>query len=455
MARFAHVPLPAFGLGVNPEETTVDEYRQRIAQARVLLAEHGLDALVVYGDREYFGDFYHLVGIDTRFEEGILVLTADASTVILGNENFGRPSRELGHSIVLWQELSPAGQRRDKASTLESLLRDAGVVAGATVGVNGQKRLSSPFFESGAAQFSAPAYLVDTLRALVSGGEVRDAKDLFTHPDFGLRSVATVHDINRFEFGASVLSLSVLRAMQGITPGVMADELADGYFSRGVSETVHRMLNFADRVGLGSPRPIAARLGDKFQLAQGIQGGLTARVGVVAANEGDLQPAQAELFNALTLNYFDVVSGWHENVRVGADTADVFDVVDGIRDDAVWQFALNPGHHLHYEEWSYSTFWKDDHHILRSGAMLQCDVIPVTGRADVEVGIEDGLVLADAALRDEIADVYPELWGRIQARRAFLRDEVGVTLDESLLPLSNTPLWHTPYVLDGTRNLTR
>lgn len=455
MARYAHVALPQFGLGDNPDETSVDEYRQRMSQARALMSDHGLDALVVYGDREYFGDFYHLVGIDTRFEEGILVVTANGSTVILGNENLGRPNRDIGHTVVLWQELSPAGQRRDAASTLESLLRDAGVTPGATVGVNGQKRLSPAFFEAGEPQFSAPAYLVDTLRTLVADGEVRDAKDLFTHPDFGLRSVATVHDINRFEFGASVLSLSVLRAMEGITPGVLADELADGYFSRGVSETVHRMLNFAERVGIGSPRPIPARLGDKFQLAQGIQGGLTARVGVIASSESDLHPAQAELFNALTLNYFDVLAAWHENVRVGADTADVFDVVDGVRDDSVWKFALNPGHHLHYEEWSYSTFWKDDHHTLRSGAMLQCDVIPVTGRADVEVGIEDGLVLADEPLRTEIADVYPALWGRIEARRAFLRERIGVQLDASLLPLSNMPLWHTPYVLDGARNLTR
>ncbi|WP_226534273.1 aminopeptidase P family N-terminal domain-containing protein [Microbacterium paraoxydans] len=455
MARYAHVPLPVFGLGENPAETTVEEYQQRIAQARELMKAKGLDTLVVYGDREYFGDLYHLIGIDPRFEEGLLVLTADDSTVILGNENLGRPNREIGHKVALWQELSPGGQRRDAASTLESLLRDAGVSAGSTVGVNGQKRLTSTFFESDAPQFSAPAYLVDALRRLVGNGELRDAKDLFTHPDFGLRSVATVHDISRFEFGSSVLSLSVLRAMEGITPGVNADELSDGYFSRGVSETVHRMLNFGDRVGLGSPRPLPARLGDKFQLAQGIQGGLTARVGVIAGSESDLKPEQAELFNALTLNYFDVLTAWHETVRVGADTADVFDVVDGIRDDSVWQFALNPGHQLHYEEWSNSNFWKDDHQTLRSGSMLQCDVIPVTARADVEVGIEDGLVLADAALRDEIANIYPELWGRIQARRTFLADNIGVQLDESLLPLSNTPLWHTPYVLDGARNLTR
>lgn len=455
MARFASVSLPKFGLGINPAETTIEEYQKRIAQARDLIKSQGLDALVVYGDREHYGDLYHLSGVDPRFEEGLLVLTGTDSTIILGNENLGRPNPELGYNVALWQELSPAGQRRDAAVTLESLLRNAGISAGSIVGVNGQKRLSPAFFEAGDSLFSAPAYLVDTLRKLVGNGELRDAKDLFTHPDFGLRSVATVHDISRFEFGSSVLSLSVLRAMEGIAPGINADELSDGYFSRGVSETVHRMLNFADQVGLGSPRPVPARLGDKFQLAQGIRGGLTARVGVVAAGESDLQPAQAELFNALTLNYFDVLVGWHENVRVGADTADVFDVVDDIRDDSVWKFWLNPGHHLHYEEWSYSTFWKDDHHILRSGAMLQCDVIPTTQRPDVEVGIEDGLVLADSALRDQIANVYPELWGRIQARRTFLREEIGVQLDESLLPLSNMPLWHTPYVLDGARNLTR
>lgn len=458
MAEFARVPLPALELGTRPDETSIAEYRQRVTAATRLMRDAGLDVLVVYGDREYFGDLYHLTGVDPRFEEGILVLDASgAGTLLLGNENVNMgPARDIGHEVVLWQELSPPGQRRDQPSTLESMLARAGIGEGAIVGVNGQKRIGGAFFEAAAPLFSAPSYLVEVLRGLVGGtGELRDAKPLFSDPDIGLRSTASAHDIALFEYGANVTSHSVLGAVQGIEVGVHADELSDRLFNRGLPATAHAMLNFGPRNGVCSPLPIRAERGLVYQIAQGVRGGLTCRAGVIAASESDLDPGAAELFVHLARNYFDVVATWHENVRVGADSAEVFEAVDHVRDDDAFAFSLNPGHHLHYEEWSHSSFWSDTHHVLRSGTMLQCDIIPVVSRPDVTMNIEDGLVLADSALRDELADRYPQLWERVLIRRAFLRDEIGVDLDESLLPLSNIPLWHAPFALDPTRNLVR
>jgi hypothetical protein len=48
----------------------------------------------------------------------------------------------------------------------------------------------------------------------------------------------------------------------------------------------------------------------------------------------------------------------------------------------------------------------------------------------------------------------PEFPVRVEARRTFLREEIGLTLDPAVLPLSNTPLWHTPFALDRDRALT-
>ena len=60
---------------------------------------------------------------------------------------------------------------------------------------------------------------------------------------------------------------------------------------------------------------------------------------------------------------------------------------------------------------------------------LQCDVIPTPLPAARSINCEDSLAIADERLRGEIASRHPELWARIQARRAFMleasADEVG------------------------------
>jgi hypothetical protein len=43
---------------------------------------------------------------------------------------------------------------------------------------------------------------------------------------------------------------------------------------------------------------------------------------------------------------------------------------------------------------------------------------------------------------------HPDLWKRVQARRAFMRDVLGIDLDNSVLPLSNTAGWLPPWALD-------
>jgi hypothetical protein len=86
---------------------------------------------------------------------------------------------------------------------------------------------------------------------------------------------------------------------------------------------------------------------------------------------------------------------------------------------------------------------------LRSGMALQLDIIPATGTAYHTSNIEDGVALADEALRAELAARYPGMWQRIGTRRAFMADVLGITLKPEVLPLSNLagylpPLWLSP-----------
>jgi hypothetical protein len=68
---------------------------------------------------------------------------------------------------------------------------------------------------------------------------------------------------------------------------------------------------------------------------------------------------------------------------------------------------------------------------------------------------EDAVVFADAGLRAELAQKYPEAHARIERRRRFMADELGVPLKEAILPLSSTPLYLPPFWLRPDHVLTR
>ena len=85
---------------------------------------------------------------------------------------------------------------------------------------------------------------------------------------------------------------------------------------------------------------------------------------------------------------------------------------------------------------------------------MQVDVIPATGTPWFTSNIEDGIAIADEALRGELAERDPALWRRVQARRAFMRDALGIELHEDVLPLSNIPAWLPPFLLDTGRAMT-
>jgi hypothetical protein len=86
---------------------------------------------------------------------------------------------------------------------------------------------------------------------------------------------------------------------------------------------------------------------------------------------------------------------------------------------------------------------------------LQCDIIPSNARAGWAVNCEDALAVADEALRAELAERHPAVWRRIEARRAFMRDTLGIDIAPEVLPLSNTPALLRPFWLAPDTALVR
>jgi hypothetical protein len=106
---------------------------------------------------------------------------------------------------------------------------------------------------------------------------------------------------------------------------------------------------------------------------------------------------------------------------------------------------------IHLDEWVDSPIYAGSTQPMQSGMALQVDVIPATGTAYFTSNIEDGIALADADLRQKFAAQYPEAWGRIQARRDFMQNALGITLKPEVLPFSNIPAYLPPYLLAPTR----
>jgi hypothetical protein len=443
------IALPSFGSEPHLPDLPFTEYRRRLDDVVRRMRVRSIDVLIVYADREHAANLEFLTGFDPRFEEALLLVEKGGDRLLLvGNECMGYlPDERLDIRVEL---LQPRGESRP----LRRIVGEFGVGRGVRIGCVGWKYFGATLGEPLETAIEIPSYIVDVLRDLTGEPSlVTNTNGLFMDPDTGARVENSASQLARFEYAAIRTSEGVRAAVEHLRPGVEEQELERHFRSAGLTLSCHPMVSFGDKAkrGLSSPSSRTARLGDTFTLAFGLKGALNARAGVVARDAHDLPAGLQQFYPAFAANYFDVVSTWYEHVKVGACAGDVFAAVEAKRDSKLYRFAVNPGHYLHLDEWVHSPFTSGSRTTLRSGAALQMDIIPVSVGPFCYINGEDGIALADAALRTEIASKYPAMWSRIQLRRAFSTDVLGIRLDESVLPFSNTPGWLPPYALEPGR----
>ncbi len=457
MLEIQKIELPAFG-GEDEQlpQIPVRQHEDRLASVVERMGPAGLDVLAVYGDREHSANIDFLTGFDPRFEEALLLLDRRGGRQLLvGNECIGYlPDPALNIEPVLFQDFSLMGQPRGDSRPLREILSDFGIGAGTSVGCVGWKHFTGSLIDSAETAIEIPSYLVDLLRDLAAdAGQVRNAGALLSGPEDGLRLINSADQIARFEFAAIRTSQSVRAVVEHVQEGVAEFELEAYLTGGGLTRSCHPMISFGEKVqrGLSSPSGNRAKLGDAFVVAYGITGALNCRAGMVARNAKDLAEPLQEFYPKFATNYFEVVAAWYESVRIGATAGAVFAAADAARNAALLDFAVNPGHYIHADEWVHSPFAAGDKTPLRSGMALQMDIIPVSRGPFCYSNAEDGIALADEDLRAELAQRYPSCWQRTQARRDFMREVIGINLDESVLPLGNAPAWLAPYVLEPDR----
>ena len=99
---------------------------------------------------------------------------------------------------------------------------------------------------------------------------------------------------------------------------------------------------------------------------------------------------------------------------------------------------LNPGLIIHTEEWTHSPFAEGDTTPLRSGMMIQCDFTARPAAFNyLGVHIEDGIIIADKAMRNRITELAPKCMARMLERQRFMREVLGIRLRDEVLPTSD------------------
>lgn len=444
------VAIPDFGL---PEALPLIPEATYDGRCEDAYQRAGCDWLVVYADREHFANILFLSGFEPRFEEALLLLGPSRQRVlIVGNEGLGyTPTARLpGLEWRLAQSLSLMGQDRSKAPSIEAVFRDCGLAAGQSIGVVGWKYFEAAEWLEPRPGMLVPQWLVVLLGKIAGHGPaLADATPVLMHPESGLRSVVDADQIAISEWASSRSSAAVWRIVTQTKPGDTELSAATRMGYAGEPLSCHVMLTSSDAagpvIGLRSPRARELKRGDGITTAIGYWGGLCCRAGLLAeADEAFLQVAKA---------YFSGLLAWYAIADIGITGAALHDATVGALAQGGLRSMLNPGHLVSYDEWIHSPVRPGSSETIRSGMVFQVDVIPEPLRQGWALNCEDAVAFADAALRKEIDKRHPETGARIEARRTFMRDALGVHLPESILPLSNIPLALPPFWLASDRLL--
>ena len=448
--------VPDLGTADARPELPPELYRGRLERLRERAEAAGFDRLVVYADREHSANLAWLTGFDPRFEEAIAVVgPTDDPAVLVGNENWGTAgAAPLPMHRELHQDLSLPSQPRDRSRPLREVLSGEGIRPGTRVGVIGWKPYADPN------QLDVPAYLADELRSLTGSGgpsgSVENAVGLLIDAGNGLRVVNEVDQLAAFEAAACRTSDSVRRLILGLQPGMSEREAVALLGWDGSPLSCHLMLTAGPRARLGllSPGDRPIDRGDPFTVAFGIWGALNCRAGWVVEDAGELPGEIQDYVDRLVAPYFGAIAEWYSALRVGATGGALHEIVARRLGDPFFGVSLNAGHQISLDEWVNSPVEAGSTTELRSGMYLQVDVIPATGTPYFTTNIEDGVALGDAGLRAELARRHPATWDRIQARRRFMTDQLGIELHPDVLPFSNLAAWLPPFLLDPGRAMT-
>ncbi|MCY0150420.1 M24 family metallopeptidase [Hoeflea sp. G2-23] len=442
--RLIETEWPDYDAAPLPAVRDAAVYRRRLQATRERMELVGLDTLVVYADREHFGTMVWLTGFDPRFEEALLVLSKDRLPLfIVGNEceNYLGASPmfavgEIRHER--YQPFSLISQPRADSRQLAEILAGEGIGSGSRVGVAGWKYFTEGEHPDPAHAIEAPSFIADTLRALAGYDAVTNQTAMFMNPLDGLRTIADADDIALFEHANSVVSRSVRAMIFAMREGMSDFEVLQAAGMNGMPLGCHPTFCTDDSapLGLAGPSGNTLQLGQPLSFNMCVWRANCCRAGWLAHGANDLPEPSRDYVEAFAGPYVQALDRWFSMMRPGVSGGAVKAEIDRLLPFEKFGVFLNPGHLIDTDEWLSSPIFEGSQMPLRSGHVMQVDIIP-SSPVYFSTRMEDTIVIADDSLRADLKARHPDVHARITARTSFMRDVMGFDVPDSMLPLSD------------------
>jgi Xaa-Pro aminopeptidase len=449
--------LPEFGVPTTQPRLDRSIYTARLEALMKARRAASIDSLLIYADREHSANLAWLTEFDPRFEEALLIVApGEIPTLLAGPENLGRAQKsEIEVEARLYPPFGLLGQDRSHTPDLEEVLTSAGLAPGHRIGVLGWKYYGTSEAKHPESWFETPAFIIDTLRSIAGEqGKVVNANALLMDASTGLRAINEVDQIAQFEFGAVMAGEALISLFRNIEPGMSEYAAVQSMGLGTLPHSCHTMLSTGGRlVGLDSPSGRIIGRGDPLTTAVGYWGGLSSRLAWVVEDASQLPPSAADWLERLAMPYFACAAEWYSTIGIGVSGGALDAIARKHLGGPFFNLVLNPGHLLHIDEWMNTPVYPGSKETLKSGQMIQCDIIPAAGPPYYGANIEDGIALLDERGRAELKARHPQVASRIDARRAFMNDVLGIRLKPEVMPLSNLAAAYPPFLLSPNRLL--
>lgn len=432
-------------------------YEERLNKVLKNMEDFGISSLVIYADKEHGSNFEYLTGFIPRFEEALQIINKDGTSILmLGNENYNKTKfarvKSQGVKVPLF---SLPNQPMGDFKAFGEYLKEVEIDDSAKIGFVDWKLLSPEFTENTLIS-AVPHFVIESFAGIFGKDKLVNATHLYMDPGYGARATNNAEEIARYEYGASLASDALLSAYDGLKEGVSELEIGNFLNRDGQYQSVVTIAAFGDRFVDANIYPTEKTLAenDKVSLTVAYKGGLSSRAGYAAKDYESLEKIDLGYLEDVVIPYFKAYNFWLENVRIGKIGGEFYDEFNKFYPQEKYGWELNPGHLTADEEWLSSPFYKGSDRKVQSGMIFQVDFIP-NQKGHQGVSAESTVAIADEILRAEIKENQPELWARIENRRKYLREELNIDLDESLLPMASTLAYYRPFMMDGEVAIAR
>lgn len=408
-----------------------------------------IDALIIYADLEHGGNFEYLCGFLPRFEEALLVLHQDGKAqMVLGNENLNKASKaRIDVKSIHMPHFSLPNQPMNTTKTVSETLKECGLETYETVGIVGWKNFTSKLDEN-SKLFDIPGYIVDAFKKVYTNINFINGTYIFIGED-GVRTTNNANEFAHYEFGAALAGNSILDVLNEIAVGKTEMELADKLDRYGQRNSVVTIMAAGERFVKANMYPTNKKisLGDPLSITIGYKGGLQSRGGFAINSEDELPEGQKDYIKKVAAPYFNAVKEWLENIHIGMEGRELYNLIESVLPKEKYGWELNPGHLCADEEWLSSPIYPESKEVLKSGMLFQIDIIPSV-KGYCGISCESGIMLADKDLINKIKEEYPYIWDRIEKRRKYIKNILGINISEEIIPTSAATALCKPFLLN-------